>query len=90
MPGESFGDIGHDGDSRSLNLPTKTKVLLPCLVPAYRFVDLPRQLSGFFPAIEILKPGELHLLVNLVCLVQEVYLVPVYLVEEVYSAFLVN
>ena len=71
MPDESFGDIGHDGNSRSLNLPTKTKVLLPCLVPAYRFVDLPRQLSGFFPAIEILKSRELHLLV---CLV------PVYLV----------
>ena len=74
MPDESFGDISHDRDSRSLNLPTKTKVLLPSLVPAYRFVDLPRQLSRFFPAVEILKSGELHLLVNLVCLV------PVYLV----------
>ena len=72
MPDESFGDIGHDGDSCSLNLPTKTKVLLPSLILAYRFVDLPRQLSGFFPAIEVLKSGELHLfviLVYLVCLV---------------------
>ena len=99
MPDESFGDIGHDGNSRSLNLPTKTKVLLPSLVLAYRFVDLPRQLSGFFPAFEVLKFGELHLLVNLVCLVclvEEVCLVylvcpmPVYLVEDVYSVFLVN
>ena len=43
-----------------MNLPTKTKVLLPSLVPAYRFVDLPRQLSGFFPAIKVLKFGEPH------------------------------
>jgi hypothetical protein len=90
MPDKSFGDISHDRDSRSLNLPTKTKVLLPSLVPAYRFVDLPRQLSGFFPAIEILKSGELHFLVCLVGLVCLVYLATVYLVEEVYSVFLVN
>ena len=75
MPNESFGDIGHDGDSRSLNLPTKTMVLLPSLLLAYRFVDLPRQLSGFFPTIEILKSGELHVSVNLVYLVKEVCLV---------------
>lgn len=55
MPDKSFGDIGRDGYTRSLNLPTKTMVLLLCLVLVYRFVDLPRQLSGFFPAIEILK-----------------------------------
>jgi len=81
MPDESFGNISHDGDSRSLNLPTKTKVLLPIRVPAYRFVDLPRQLSGFFPAIEILKSGDLHLLVSLLCLVGLVC--PVYLVGRV-------
>ena len=60
MPNESFGDISHDGNSRSLNLSTKSKVLLPTLVPAYGVVDLPRQLSSFFPTIEILKSGELH------------------------------
>ena len=75
MPNESFGDIGHDGDSRSLNLPTKTMVLSPSLLLANRFVDLPRQLSGFFPAIEILKSGELHVLVFLVYLVCLVCLV---------------
>jgi len=69
MPDESFGDISHDGDSRSLNLPTKTTNLLPSLALAYRFVDLPRKLSRFFPAIEILKSGDLHLLVSLLCLV---------------------
>ena len=96
MPNESFGDIGHDRNSRSLNLTTKAKVFLPNLALAYRFVDLPRQLSGFFPAIEVLKSGELHLLINLVCLVclvEEVclvYRVPVYPVEDVYSVFLVN
>ena len=99
MPDESFGDIGHDRDSRSLNLTTKANVLLPNLALAYRFVDLPRQFSGFLPTIEILKSGELHLLLNLiclvylVCLVEEVclaYRVPVYLVEDVYSVFLVN
>ena len=53
-------------------------------------------MSGFFPAIEILKSREFHLLVNLVYLVEEVCLVylvclvPVYLVEDVYSVFLVN
>ena len=81
MPDESFGDISHDGDSRSLNLPTKTNVLLPSLVSTYRFVDLTRKLSRFFPAIEILKSGELHLSVNLVGLV---YLATVYLVCFVY------
>ena len=69
MPDESFGDIGHDRDSRCLNLPAKTKVLLPSLAQANRFVDLPRQLSGFFPTIEVLESGEFHLLVDLVCLV---------------------
>lgn len=59
MPDESFGDIGHDRDSRALNLPTQTKVLLPSLAQANRFVDLPRQLSGFFPTIEVLESGEL-------------------------------
>ena len=60
MPNESFRDISHDGDGRSLSLPAKSKVLLPSLVPTYRFVDLTRKLSRFFPTIEILKSGELH------------------------------
>lgn len=91
MPDKSFGDISHDRDSRSLNLSTKTKVLLPSLVQAYRFVDLPRQLSGFFPTIEVLKSRELHIsenIVGLVCPVYSVHLVS--LVEEICYVFPVN
>ena len=57
-------------------------VLSPSLLLANRLVDLPRQLSGFFPAIEILKSGELHVLGNLLCLVC--------LVEEVCLVYLVG
>ena len=60
MPDESFHDIGHDSDSRSFNLPTQMKVPLPGLAQANTFVDLPRQLPGFFPAIKIRKSGELR------------------------------
>ena len=73
MPDKSFGDISHNGDSRSLNLPTKTTILLPSLALAYRFVDQPCQMSGFFPTIEILKSGELHFMVCLVYLMGLVY-----------------
>ena len=92
MSDKPFGDISHDRDSRSLNLPTKTTIILPSLALAYRFVDLPRKLSSFFPTIKILKSGELHCMVflvgpvYLVCLVCLVY--AVCLVEEVYSVFL--
>ncbi|MEO6308284.1 MAG: hypothetical protein ABIO96_14500 [Nitrospiraceae bacterium] len=60
---------------------------MPCLILAYRFVDLPRQLPSFFPAIEILKSRKLHLSVNLAYLVEEVCLV--YLVYLVYLVGLV-
>jgi len=76
MQDKSFGDISHDRDSRSLNLPTKTTIILPSLALAYRFVNQPCQLSGFFPTIEILKSGELHFVVCLVyqvCLMGLVY-----------------
>ena len=84
MPDESFGDIGHDRGSRSLNLPTQTNVIFPSIAQTYRLVDLPRQLSGFFPTIRssnlesFICQGIVYL-VSLVC--------SVYLVEEIHSVF---
>jgi hypothetical protein len=87
MSNESFGDVRHHRACSALNLSTVTKILLTTSILIDRLINLPCELPGFLPTIEVFESGELHLLVNLVCLV---FLVSVYLVCLVYLVYAVG
>ncbi len=75
MSYESFGDIRHDRTCSTLNLSAEAGILLPSRILPNRLVDLASKLSGLFPAIEIFKVGNLHVLVCSVYSVCLVFLV---------------